>query len=204
MTAVVVTALFLVSGGCAIKRWARCRSVASGAADYALHTLMSISMILMTWFTLPTILGTLLIVTFGGGTLWFATQAVNRADAFARTRFRMLATYHSFMMATTTFMVGMTLAVDPTADHGHPDAMPGMVMSDGGHGSAGAPAGLDETTTALGIGLGIVAVFWSFRAIHGIRHDGQPRRRRAAELRVYELAMALGMAVMLLSHNSGP
>lgn len=194
VTAVVVTALFVGSGRYAVTRWMQSRSLAA-RTDYALHAFMAIAMILMSWIPLPDVLGIALAVAFAGTTAWFLAYAVRGVGAATTTRFRLLAAYHAFMMAT------MTLMVAAMGSRGQMSSMPGMDGSMGGHEMAGSATRLGETMTVLGIALGVVAVFWIIRAIGGLRRDSPRLRRRLCELRLYEFAMALGMAVMSLSHH---
>lgn len=186
VTAVFVTALFVASGRFATTRWRMSRDPIV-RRDYAIHAFMAITMILMSWVPLPAAIRVGSIVIFVGAAGWFVLCAIQGNGAVTTRRFRILATYHAFMMVA---MAVMFVSMGP---HGSL-AMSSMGMA-GDHDATSGGAMI-----VVGSLLGIAAVFWAVRAVQGLRHDSARLRRRLGEHRLYEFAMALGMAVMSLAH----
>lgn len=190
--AVVVTVLFSAAGIFAAWRAGGSRRTVV-RIDYGLHVFMAAVMTVMAWVALSAGWSEMLAIGFVVAAAWFAWYAAARGRTV---RFEAVAAYHGFMMATMALML---MEMRPPGDEGHAGMASRHGMSSASHHAMSSAGILGDLLFIVGTCLAAAAVLWLALAVRGAR-SAVPRRH-LTQCRLYEFAMATGMAVMAISHG---
>lgn len=206
----LLSAAFLGIAVYALVRTVRARTFAD-RVSYATHVLMGVAMFTMVWPWGMQLLLVPQIVVFGLSTVWFLWLFFSRrhhtAEMDSHHSGSGILAYHAGMMAAMVVMAVGMMQMGATASSvaagGHHDmaSMPGMDMSGaGGGGGMGFPLWVGVASALAALGFGIAALYFIGNTLASATSSERASRRgrtRTAEA-VWNLLMAVGMAVLFI------